>query len=85
MNTPEEIPEPRLRDDFIRRKDAHTVDFGSRLGLRGQMTPDDLEFLKAHLRTENEVSIIQLSSFQSTLSHVSLAPHQTTNNSTISY
>jgi len=45
----EEVPEPRLCDDVVRRKDAHTVDFGSGLGLRGQMTPDDLVFLKAHV------------------------------------
>ena len=63
MDTPEEVPEPRLRDDLIRCKDAHTVDFRSRFRLRGQMTPDDLVFLKAHLRTDSEVSIIQLSSF----------------------
>ena len=75
MDTPEEIPEPRLRDDLIRRKDAHTVDFWSWLGLRRQMTPDDLVFLKAHLRIDGEVSVIQLSSFQSTLSHTSLASH----------
>jgi len=49
LQLPEEVPEPRLRDDLIRRKDAHTIDFRSRLGLRRQMTPDDLIFLKAHV------------------------------------
>jgi hypothetical protein len=51
VDAPEEVPESRLRDDLVRRKDAHTIDFGSWLGLRGQMTPDDLVFLKAHLQT----------------------------------
>jgi len=45
----EEVPEPRLCDDLVRREDPHTVDFGSGLGLRRQMTPDDLVFLKAHI------------------------------------
>jgi hypothetical protein len=29
----EEVPEPRLSDDLVRRKNAHTVDLGGRVGL----------------------------------------------------
>jgi hypothetical protein len=32
-SVPEEIPEPRFRNDFIRSKDAHAVDF--RIGFIG--------------------------------------------------
>lgn len=46
---PQEVPEARLGDDFIGRKNAHTVDLGSRVGLGGQMAPDDLVFLERHL------------------------------------
>jgi hypothetical protein len=51
VSVPQEIPESRLRNDFIRREDAHTVDF--RVGLIGgrQVTSDNLVLLKAHLRT----------------------------------
>ena len=48
-HVPEKIPEPRLGDDFIRRKDAHAVDFRCGVGFGGEMAPNDLEFLKAHL------------------------------------
>jgi hypothetical protein len=48
-DTPKEVPEPRLGDDLIRRKDAHAVNFGCRIGLSGQMTPNNLIFLEAHL------------------------------------
>lgn len=34
-DAPEEIPEPRLGNNFVGRKDAHAVDLGSRLGLGG--------------------------------------------------
>jgi len=44
----EEVPETRLRNDFIGRKDAHTVDLGGRLSLGGQMTADDLKLLERH-------------------------------------
>ena len=38
----QEIPEPRLGDDGVRREDAHAVQLGRGVGLRGQITPDDL-------------------------------------------
>lgn len=44
--TAEEVPETGLGNDLIRRKDAHAVEAGSRVGLRGQMAPDDLVFLE---------------------------------------
>lgn len=44
-----EVPETRLCDDLIECKDAHAVELGGGLSLRGQMAPDDLEFLQTHL------------------------------------
>lgn len=38
----QEVPEPRLGDDGVRREDAHAVQLGRGVGLGGQMTPDDL-------------------------------------------
>jgi len=84
MDTPEEVPESRLRDDLVRRKDTHTVDFGSGLGLRGQMAPDNLVFLKAHLYMD-KVSIIQPGSTRSTLFHVALVSYHQLNSSTASH
>lgn len=49
-NVPKEIPESGLGNDFVGRKDAHAVDFGSRIRLGGEMAAHDLEFLEAHLR-----------------------------------
>lgn len=43
----EEVPEPRLGDDHVVRKNAHAVDLGGRVGLSGQMAPNDLVFLEA--------------------------------------
>jgi len=48
----QEIPESRLRNDFIRRKDAHTVDFRIGLIRGGQVTTDNLVFLKAHFEID---------------------------------
>jgi len=39
------VPEPRFGDNLIGRKDAHAVELGGGVGLRGQMAPDDLIFL----------------------------------------
>lgn len=47
---PEEVPEARLCDNIVDRKDTHPVDLGSRLGLGGEMPPDNLVFRQAHLR-----------------------------------
>lgn len=47
-DAPEEVPEARLGDDLIGRKDAHAIDFGSRLGLGGEVAAHDLVFLEAH-------------------------------------
>jgi len=42
-----EVPEAGLGDNLVRRKDAHAVEAGSRVGLRGQMAPNDLVLLEA--------------------------------------
>lgn len=42
---PQEIPESRLGDYFVRRKDAHTVDFGRGVIFCRKMAADNLEFL----------------------------------------
>jgi hypothetical protein len=77
---PEEIPEPGFSNDFIRSKDAHAIDFGVGLICGGQVTSDDLEFLKAHLvqnisvhiRT-GRVSSIKRNIFSSLFSSVQLS------------
>lgn len=46
---PQEIPETRLRNDFIGRKNAHAVNLGGGLSLSGEVATDDLEFLERHL------------------------------------
>lgn len=38
----QEVPEPRLGDNRVRRKDAHTVQLGRGVGLSGQIAPNDL-------------------------------------------
>lgn len=38
----QEVPEPGLGHDSVRRKDAHAVKLGRGVSLGGQMTPDDL-------------------------------------------
>lgn len=43
----EEVPETALSNNRVGRKDAHTVELGSRLGVSGQMAPNDLVFLQA--------------------------------------
>jgi len=45
--TGEEVPETALSNNRVGRKDAHTVELGSRLGVSGQMAPNDLVFLQA--------------------------------------
>lgn len=42
-----EVPESRLGDNLVGRKDAHAVKLRGGVGLAGQVTPDDLVFLKA--------------------------------------
>ena len=49
---PQEVPETRLGDDFIGRKDAHTVDLGDGLIVGGEMAPNDLVFGESHLEGE---------------------------------
>lgn len=44
--TAKEVPEAGLGNDHIRREDAHAVEAGGRVGLRGQMAPNHLVFLK---------------------------------------
>lgn len=43
----EEIPEARLGNDIVRGEDAHTVELGRRVGVGGQVAPDDLVLLQA--------------------------------------
>jgi hypothetical protein len=45
--TGEEVPETALSNNRVGRKNAHTVELGSGLGVSGQMTPNDLVFLQA--------------------------------------
>ena len=49
MDAPQEVPETRLCDDLVGRKDAHTVNLRVRLTLSGEVAADDLEFLERHL------------------------------------
>ena len=42
-----EVPEPTLRNDIVGSKDAHAVELWCRVGVRGQVTPNDLIFLQA--------------------------------------
>ena len=46
---PQEVPESRLGNHFIGRKDAHAVDLGSGFRLSRKMATDDLVFLDRHL------------------------------------
>ena len=55
VNTPQEVPETRLRNDLIQRKDAHAVDLGVWIGLRGQVTADDLVLRDGHLCCSSEL------------------------------
>ena len=48
-HAPQEIPETRLGNDLIGRKDTHAVDLGGRLSLSGEVATDDLVFLERHL------------------------------------
>jgi hypothetical protein len=43
----EEVPEPRLGDNIVGRKNAHAVDLGGGVGLAGEVAADDLVFLEA--------------------------------------
>jgi hypothetical protein len=54
---PQEIPESRLGNDLVGRKDAHAVYLGIGLSLRGEMTTDDLIFDEAHLDGEIELAM----------------------------
>jgi len=42
----EEVPESRLGDDGVGSKDTHPVQLRGRVGLAGQMAPNDLVFLE---------------------------------------
>lgn len=49
-SAPEEVPETGFCDNFIGREDAHAVDFGGWLTIRGQVAAHDLVFLqRCHL------------------------------------
>ena len=48
-DAPQEVPETRLRNDFVGREDAHAVDLGGGLMLRWQVTADDLVLVERHL------------------------------------
>ena len=39
-----EVPEAGFCDHIVRSKDAHAIEFRGRVGLGGQVTPDDLVF-----------------------------------------
>ena len=54
-DVPQEVPESRLGDDLVRRKDAHAVDLGGGLMLRGQVTANDLVFVERHLAVGGKV------------------------------
>ena len=43
----EEVPEPRLGDNIVGRKDTHAVDLRGGVGLAGEVAADDLVFLEA--------------------------------------
>jgi len=43
----EEVPETGLGDHGVGCKDSHAVEFRGRVGVGGQVAPDDLVFLKA--------------------------------------
>ena len=51
-DVPHEVPETRLGDDLIGRKNAHAVDLGGGLILGGEVTADDLVFVERHLEAE---------------------------------
>ena len=52
-----EVPETRLGDDLVGRKDTHAVELRRGVGVRGQKTPNDLVFLQATcLETESALS-----------------------------
>jgi hypothetical protein len=72
-HAPEEVPEAGLGDNFVGGEDAHAVDFGVGLSLRGEMASDDLVFLEAHsgLQRRKHKSVIRSKFGSST--HV--APH----------
>ena len=42
-----EVPEAGLGNDIIRSEDAHAVQLRCRVGITGQMAPNDLIFLQA--------------------------------------
>lgn len=43
----EEVPETALGDDIVGSEDAHAVELGGRVGVGGQVAPDDLVLLQA--------------------------------------
>jgi hypothetical protein len=51
----EEVPEARLGNDIVGGKDAHAVQFGRRVGLGGQMAPDDLVLLETTCTSSSSV------------------------------
>jgi len=54
-SVPKEVPEARLGNDLVGRKDAHAVDFRGGVCLGGQVASDDLVFLKTHSFETREV------------------------------
>lgn len=53
----QKVPEAALGNHIIGSEDAHAVEFGSRVGVGGQMAPDDLVFLQATCRADR-VSVV---------------------------
>ena len=45
-NLGQKVPEAGFGDDRILGKDAHAVELGCRVGISGQIAPDDLVFLE---------------------------------------
>lgn len=66
LDAPQEVPVTRLGHDLIRSEDAHPVDFWVGVIFGGQVTADDLVFLKTHLNKMKRISVIQTFDLQST-------------------
>lgn len=57
LETTQEVPEAGLGDRLVGGEDGHAVQGGRRVGLGGQMAPNDLVFLKT---TCNSLSVFVL-------------------------
>lgn len=61
----QEVPETGLGDNLVRGEDAHAVERRSRVGLRGQMAPDNLVLLKTTWRKSQLRSSLHTSNIMS--------------------